>query len=106
MYCCWRVPDPAVAPTWSFLSNHGKALLCIAADPAARLRDVAAALEITERAAQRIVRDLVQAGYVEAERVGRRNTYSVRTDLPVRLPAARQVPVGRLLDLLDDDGGG
>lgn len=89
-----------VTPSWSFLSNHGKALLCVAADPAVRIRDVAAALDITERAAQRIVRDLVTAGYVEAERTGRRNAYAVRTDLPLTLPVARQVPVGRLLDVL------
>ena len=43
---------------WSFLTKHGRALLCIARDPGVRLRDIAAALEITERSAYAIVGDL------------------------------------------------
>jgi DNA-binding MarR family transcriptional regulator len=88
-----------VAP-FSLLSNHGQALLCIAADPRARMRDIAAAVNITERAAQRIVGDLVDANYVEREREGRRSVYTVRTDLAVGLPAQRDVDLGSLLSVL------
>jgi DNA-binding MarR family transcriptional regulator len=93
-----------VAP-FSFLSNHGQALLCIAADPHARMRDIAAAVNITERAAQRIVGDLVHANYVGRAREGRRNVYTVRTDLAVGLPAQRDVDLGSLLNVLLPDSG-
>ena len=85
---------------FSFLTNHALALLCIAADPRARMRDIAAAVDITERAAQRIVADLVDAQYVTRTREGRRNTYTVRTDLPIALPTQRDIELGTLLAVL------
>jgi hypothetical protein len=85
---------------FSFLTNHGAVLLCIADDPRARMRDIAATVEITERATQRIVADLVDKGYVERARAGRRNTYTVRTDLPVALPMKRDVDLQSLLSVL------
>jgi DNA-binding MarR family transcriptional regulator len=60
---------------WSFLTNHARALLCIARDPGVRLRDIAATLGITERTAFGIVADLTEAGYVLKTRDGRRNRY-------------------------------
>jgi predicted transcriptional regulator len=72
--------------TWTFLTNHAHVLLCIATDPAVRLRDVATAVGITERAAQRIVTELVDDGYLERSRVGRRNTYRVNPSRPLRAP--------------------
>jgi len=85
---------------FSFLTNHGLVLLCIAEDPHIRLRDIAEKVEITERAAQRLVADLTAAGYVERARQGRRNEYTVRTDLAVRLPNQRDVDIGSLLSVL------
>ena len=85
---------------FSFLTNHGLALLCIADDPRARIRDIAAAVNITERATQRIVADLIQAEYVEREREGRRNVYTVREDLDIRLAAQRVIELGNLLGVL------
>ena len=64
------------------------------------MRDIAAHVDITERAAQRIVADLVEAGYVERERVGRRNLYRIRDNLPVALPARRDVDLNTLLNVL------
>jgi DNA-binding Lrp family transcriptional regulator len=87
-------------PPFGFLTNHGMALLCIAQDPSARMRDIAADVEITERAAQRIVADLVEAGYLDRERVGRRNRYTVRASLPVSLPSRRDVDLNALLNVL------
>ena len=85
---------------FGFLTNHGMALLCIAQDPTVRMRDIAADIEITERAAQRIVADLIEAGYLDRERVGRRNRYTVRASLPVSLPARRDVDLNSLLNVL------
>ena len=91
-------------PPFGFLTNHGLVLLCIAHDPGARMRDIAAAVEITERAAQRIVADLIEAGYLDRERVGRRNRYTVRVGLPISLPARRDVDLNALLNVLLPEG--
>jgi DNA-binding IclR family transcriptional regulator len=88
--------SPAV-PEFAFLTNHGKTLLLIAQDPRIRLRDIAGLLGITERATHRIVAELDRAGYVDRERDGRRNVYSVRTHLPLGLPIQRDIDVGSLL---------
>ena len=85
---------------FSFLTNHGLALLSIAEDPQIRMRDIAATVDITERAAQRIVSDLIHAGYVHRERNGRRNEYTIRTDLSVSLPNQRDIDLGSLLGVL------
>ena len=90
------VASPAV-PEFAFLTNHGKALLLIAHDPRIRMRDLADLLGITERATHRIVVDLDHAGYVEREREGRRNVYTVRAHLPLGLPIQRDIDIGSLL---------
>ena len=86
--------------TWRFLSNHTQVLLCIQRDPDVRYRDIAEMVGITERAAQRIVADLIESGYVESERVGRRNHYRVNADIAMRHPAQEGHDVGELLRLL------
>lgn len=85
---------------FGFLTNHGLALLCIAEDSGVRMRDIAEDVKITERAAQRIVAELVEAGYLDRERVGRRNRYTIRASLPVSLPARRDIDLSALLNLL------
>ena len=87
--------------TWRFLSNHTQVLLCLHRDPDARFRDIAQRVGITERAAQRIVADLIESGYVEKERIGRRNRYRIRTDIAMRHPAQHGHEVGELLGLLE-----
>jgi DNA-binding MarR family transcriptional regulator len=91
--------------TWRFLSNHTQVLLCVHRDPNARFRDIGQSVGITERAAQRIVADLIESGYVERERAGRRNHYSINTDIAMRHPAQHGHEVGELLQLLqlEDD---
>jgi predicted transcriptional regulator len=86
--------------SWRFLSNHTQVLLCLERDPNARFRDVAERVGITERAAQRIVADLIESGYVESERVGRRNRYRINTDTAMRHPAQGGHEIGELLQLL------
>ena len=90
----------AAMPPFSFLTNHGLALLAIAHDPQLRLRDIADELGITERATQRIVGELVDAGYVHRTREGRRNNYAVRLDLPAAIPGARDLEIGALVSVL------
>jgi predicted ArsR family transcriptional regulator len=97
--------ESMVATTpWSFLSNHARVLICLAEDPDIRLREIGDAVGITERAAHRIVGDLVAAGYVSRERNGRRNRYTVRYDLPLPDPLARGQAVGDLLAIFRADG--
>ena len=93
------------APTnrWDFLTNHAHVLTCVADDPGIRLRDIAAAVGITERAAHRIVTELVDDGYVLRERSGRRNRYEVVSGLPLRHPLVEEQRVGDLLKLLSSD---
>ena len=86
--------------SWSFLTNHARVLLCIAQDPGARLRDIAASLEITERSAYSIVTDLALAGYVVKHKDGRRNRYQVQEHLPLPDPAAREPAIGDVLAVL------
>ncbi len=93
-------------PDFAFLTNHGKTLLLIAQDRRIRMRDIATRLDITERATQRIVGDLAKAGYVDRERDGRRNLYSVRTDAPLGLPIQRDIDIGSLLGILNDEPAG
>jgi MarR family len=87
-------------PTWTFLTRHAQVLLCIADDPGIRLRDIGAAVGITERAAHRIVGELAEAGYIARERRGRRNHYTIRAQLPLPDPLARERKLGDLLGLL------
>ncbi|MBK7928873.1 MAG: winged helix-turn-helix transcriptional regulator [Bryobacterales bacterium] len=93
------------AERWTFLTNYGHVLLCIAQDPATRLRDVAERVGITERAAQRIVADLIEGGYLELTKVGRRNQYRVNGTLPLRHPVEEQSQVAALLQLLQPKKG-
>ncbi|MFC7545445.1 helix-turn-helix transcriptional regulator [Plantactinospora sp. GCM10030261] len=85
---------------WTFLTNHAHVLLCIARDPDVRLRDLATQVGITERAAQRIVADLVDAGYLTSTRDGRRNRYQLHRDLPLRHPLERDHQIGEILAVL------
>ena len=85
---------------WTFLTNHAHVLLCVARDPGTRLRDVAEQVGITERAAQRIVADLVDAGYLVRTREGRRNRYELHGEMPLRHPLERDHHIGEILTVL------
>ena len=85
---------------WTFLTNHARVLLCIAHDPGARLRDIAASLGITERSTYGIVTDLAEAGYVLKQKTGRRNRYQIQAHLPLPEPSSQERTVGDVLALL------
>ncbi|MFN2502825.1 MAG: helix-turn-helix transcriptional regulator [Acidimicrobiales bacterium] len=89
---------------WSFLTNHARALVCIAHDPGVRLRDIATALDITERSAYGIVTDLAEAGYIVKEKDGRRNRYQIHGDRPLREAFGQGRTIGEVLDLLVEAG--
>ena len=88
-------------PTWVFLSNHAHVLLCIARDADYRTRDIAEQVGITERAAQRIVSDLIAEGYLKRTKIGRRNRYEINRHGHLRSATFRNLEIGPLLELLD-----
>jgi hypothetical protein len=97
-------------PRYQFLTNHAQVLLCIAHDPGIRLRDIAETVGVTERSAHRIVSQLVEDGYVVRERIGRRNVYKVKPELPLRYSLSQETEERRIGDLLEvllgEDGAG
>jgi DNA-binding Lrp family transcriptional regulator len=97
--------SPVAHRQWTFLSNHAHVLVCLAADPDSRLRDVAASVGITERAVQKIVGDLEQAGVIERVRTGRRNSYRLHPSVPLRHPLEAHRTVGALLSVVLDAKG-
>ena len=90
--------DESRSPGWTFLTNHSHVLICIVEDTSARTRDIAVRVGITERAVQRIVTELCDAGYVSKVRQGRRNRYTVHLDRPLRHPVEGHCTVSELLD--------
>ncbi len=86
--------------TWTFLTNHAQVLLCIARNQRTTAREIAEIVGITERAVQRLIRDLEQSGYILRLRVGRQNRYMIDVDQPMRHPAQGGHPIGELIDLL------
>jgi DNA-binding MarR family transcriptional regulator len=88
------------AQRWSFLTNHAQVLLCIAHDPGIRLREIGENVGITERGAHRIIGELADAGYISRTRTGRRNRYTIESNLPVPDPLASRQRIGDLLAIL------
>jgi predicted transcriptional regulator len=94
---------PEVLPSrWKFLTNHAQVLVCIAHDPGVRLREISERVGITERAAHKIVDDLVRDAYIKRERNGRRNRYTIQAGVPMPDRLGR---IGRIADLLEVLGG-
>ena len=93
---------------WSFLTNHARALVCIAHDPGARLRDIATTVGVTERSAYAIVTDLAAAGYVvkDKDTDGRRNRYQIQAHLPLPETMGRERTIGEVLEVLVDSTRG
>ena len=91
---------PPVSGQWTFLTNHAVILAAIAGQPEMRLRAIGDCAGITERAAHRIVNELVDSGYLTRRRVGRANVYEIHPELALRSPFEPDSTVGELLDLL------
>ncbi|GEO34146.1 helix-turn-helix transcriptional regulator [Cellulomonas aerilata] len=82
---------------WTFLTNHAHLLLAVARDPDVRVHDLAGVVGISERAALMILEDLEHAGYLERQRIGRRNRYTVHPHRPFRHPTTAAHDVDELL---------
>ena len=85
---------------WGFMTNHLHALYCVARHPGIRIREIADCVGVQERAAHRIVADLVEGGYLTRRRVGSRNFYDLHPSLPLRREGLDEVAVGEILDVL------
>ena len=99
VYCLMASTSPT---GWTFLTSHARVLLCIAQDSGMRLREIGERVGVTERAAHRIVGELADAGYLTRERCGRRNRYTINSNLSLPDPVARRQRVGDLLALLTE----
>jgi DNA-binding IclR family transcriptional regulator len=86
---------------WTFLTNYAHVLICLSQDPAQRLRDVAQRVGITERAVQRIVHDLHDAGYLEVSKDGRRNRYQIAQEMKLRHPVEQGATIRDLIALAE-----
>jgi DNA-binding IclR family transcriptional regulator len=94
--------DLGTLRSWGFITHHARVLLALERDPQARVRDLAAVVELTERAVYRILADLQETGYVRREKYGRRNRYRVNPELPLRDPLVEDELVRDLLALLHE----
>jgi len=94
-----------VEQRWTYLTNHSHVLICLSQEPEMRLRDVADRVGITERAVQRIVAELEEAGAITRERDGRRNRYSVHSEAPLRHPIEAHRTIADLIALADTNPG-
>ncbi len=88
--------------SWTFFTNHAHVLFCISQNADVRIREVAATVGITERATQRIVAELEEAGYLRHEKIGRRNRYELTTNSHLRHPIEAHVTIDDLLHLLTE----
>ena len=90
---------------WTFLSNHGIALICVAQDPGMTLREIGDYVGVTERTAHSLVNDLVADGYLKRYREGNRNRYEIDTDKPLRPPLMGSHTVGEIVAVLAGQQG-
>ncbi len=95
-------PQAARPPSWTFLTNHAHALILLSQEPSIILREVAMRIGITERAVQRIIAELEEAGYVEKHKVGRQNHYRIMASQPLRHPIENHRTIGDVLELIRD----
>ena len=95
--------NPEPLRSWTFLSNHSHVLICLATDPSMRMRDIAFRVGITERAVQRIIADLQDAGAVERSREGRQNRYTINLDLPLRHPLEAHRSIGSIIEAVNPE---
>jgi len=94
---------PENGSRWTFLTNHSHVLILLTQDPFMVLRAVAARVGITERAVQKIIADLEEGGFIEREKIGRKNQYCILRNKPLRHPIEQHRTIGALLSLICED---
>jgi len=92
---------PHSTARWTFLTNHSHVLILISRNPDVVLRQVAIEVGITERAVQRIIADLEEGGFIEREKIGRKNRYRIQTEQPLRHSVESHRTIGNLLTLME-----
>lgn len=95
----FRENTKKITSDWTFLSNHAHVLICLADDPELRVRDIAEMVGITERAAHRIIFELEEENYIEKNKIGRRNSYKLNSDMPLRHPIESHKTIKSLIAL-------
>lgn len=98
----WPARPPG-APGWTFLTNHAHVLILLSQDPSLVLREVALRIGITERAVQRIIADLERDGFIEREKIGRKNHYRISVSQALRHPIESHRTIGDLIALIVQD---
>ena len=94
-------PTETHEPGFTYLTNHTHVLVALNANAELRVRDLATAIGITERAIQRILADLEAVGVLDREKLGRRNSYKIRRQARLRHPLEGHCTVGGLLDWVE-----
>lgn len=89
---------------WTFFTNHSHVLFHINTYPELPMREIALKVGITERAVQNIVSDLIQAGALSIEKIGRNNKYMVNGDIPLRHPIESHRTISDLLIFISNGG--
>ena len=88
---------------WTFFSNYAHVLVCLTHTPQPTTREIAVQVGITERAVQRIVKRMVEAGVLKVEKHGRRNRYLLDLDQQLRHPLESHKTIGEFIRLIDDE---
>jgi DNA-binding IscR family transcriptional regulator len=90
-------------PQWTIFSNHAHVLVCIARNPEERVREIARKVGITERAVQRIIGDLEEAGVIRREKNGRKNSYTLSLDRPLRHPLEANTTIEEVIRVIESE---
>lgn len=86
--------------SWTFLTNHSHVLICLTKNPDMVLREVAYEVGVTERAVQRIVQELEEAGALQRIKLGRQNHYRINRKCKLRHSIENHRTLGELLDVI------
>lgn len=92
-----------IGHNWTFLTNHSHVLVCLSLSSSMKIREIAIAVGITERAVQRILSDLDKAGYITKIKKGRCNMYQVHLDKKLRHPIESHRKIAGLVSFIADD---
>lgn len=95
--------EPKSRSSWTFFSNHTHVIACLARDPDMVLREVSYEVGITERAVQRIVQELVEAGVIDRQKSGRQNHYVINRKFKLRHAIEQHRTIGELLDFIYEE---
>ena len=101
-----KTKGSAPGHAFTYLTNHSHVLVALDTDPELRVRDLAQMVGITERAVQRILSDLEDAGVIRIGKQGRRNRYRILRSARLRHPLEHHCSVGGLLDWVHAHSGG